>query len=365
MCISLHASEVSMELTPQFIRENYYRAVEFRYPLFIPSFVSIPVPTWRKYGEKLSRLVEKHRLLFPWFNREFFDVQKLPRKPSVFKDEWGCVWRFPIDGLQGIVVKHPIDEWEKLKSFKAPDPDLGLPREGEPPISWDEVESFIRSVKDVGGLAVGFMPHGFLFLRLTYLRGYLNFLKDLVLKPPQLEVLIDMVVEYNVAVVKRLTRLGVDVISFGDDLGAQTGLPFSPLAFRRHLLPGYRRIFAEARRKGAKVRLHSDGYIMDIASDLIAAGVDVLNLQDRVHGLEMLSKLKGRVAIEVDIDRQKLLPFGSPKSIEEHIRSVVFTLGSRRGGLLLSAEVLHDVPFNNIEALFDALERFSTAHRSI
>ncbi|MEM0024278.1 uroporphyrinogen decarboxylase family protein [Thermofilum sp.] len=350
---------------PRFMRDNYLRAIEFRSPTYIPCFVSIPLPTWRRHGEKLIRIVKKHRLLFPWFDENQLRSQKPAGKPPVFRDEWGCVWKFTVDGLQGIVVKHPLSDWSRMKDFKPPDPEAGLPREGEPPIPWSEVEAFVEGFRGMGGLVVGFMPHGFFFLRLTYLRGYLNFLKDLVLEPPELEKLVELVVEYNVEVVKRLVRLGVDIVSFGDDLGTQRGLPFSPASFRKHLLPGYKKIFSTVRKGGAKVRLHSDGYVMDIADDLVSAGVHVLNVQDLVNGLNRLAKLKGKVAIEVDIDRQYLLPFGSPDDIRSHIRKVVDVLGSKRGGLLITAEVLHDVPLNNIEALLEALEKLMMAHHEL
>ena len=351
---------------PKTMRDNYLRAVKFNYPHLIPSFVSIPLSTWKKYGEKLIKIVERRKLLFPWFKREMLNFEEFPRRPPIYKDEWGCTWKYAIDGLQGVVVENPLKDWKMMECFEPPDPDLGLPREGEPPIPWSEVEAFIRSVKEVGGLAVGFMPHGFFFLRLTYLRGYLNFLKDLVTQPSQLERLIEMVVEYNVEVVRKLLRLGVDVVSFGDDLGTQHGLPFSPSSFRRYLLPGYKRIFAEVKRKGVVARLHSDGYIMDVAGDLVSAGVDVLNIQDVLNGIERMEReLKGKVALEVDIDRQRLLPFGTPREIEAHVRNIVLKLGSKRGGLLFSAEVLHDVPMKNIEALLDSLEKYAEFHKRL
>ena len=354
------------KLEPKTMRENYLRAARFNYPFFIPSFVSIPVSTWKRYGDKLAGIVEKHKLLFPWFRREMLNLEAYPKRPPTYRDEWGCVWRYTVDGLQGIVVENPLKDWSTIERFEPPDPELGLPREGEPPIPWSEVEAFTRSVKESGGLVVGFMPHGFLFLRLTYLRGYLNFLKDLATGPPQLERLVDTVVEYNVEVVKRLLRLGVDVVSFGDDLGTQHGLPYSPASFRRYLLPGYKRIFSEVKKKGVVVRLHSDGYVMDIASDLVSAGVEVLNIQDRLNGIDRMElELKGKVALEVDVDRQRLLPFGSPREIDWYVKETIRRLGSRRGGLLFSAEVLHDVPLENIKALLDALEKYSELHMSL
>ncbi|MEM1871302.1 MAG: hypothetical protein QW517_09315, partial [Thermofilaceae archaeon] len=70
------------------------------------------------------------------------------------------MWKYTVDGLQGVVVKHPLSDWSKMKDFKPPDPEAGLPREGEPPIPWSEVEAFVKSIKEMGGLVVGFMPHG-------------------------------------------------------------------------------------------------------------------------------------------------------------------------------------------------------------
>lgn len=352
-----------MDVDFRIFRENYLKAVNFDYPWFIPSFVSIPPPTWRKYREKLEKIVEKHRLIFPGFRRGMINYD-IPTRPSfTYKDEWGCVWRYTVDGLQGIVVEAPLKDWSKLKDLKIPDPELGLPREGEPPIPWSDVETLIGRVKSLGGLTIGFMPHGFLFLRLTYLRGYLNFLRDLVTQPPQLEELISIVTEYNVEVVKKLVRLGVDIISFGDDLGIQKGFPYPIQKFRQYILPSYKRIFSEAKRKGAKVRLHTDGYVMDIAEDIVSSGVDVLNIQENINRVEVIkNSLKGKVAIDVDVDRQRLLPFGTPREIDTRVKRIIQELSFKRGGLLFTAEVLQDVPLSNIEALLNALEKHSKLH---
>ncbi|MEM3137147.1 MAG: hypothetical protein QW760_01350, partial [Thermofilaceae archaeon] len=163
---------LSMGVDFRVFRENYLKAVNFEYPWFIPSFVSIPLPTWKRYREKLEKIVEKHRLIFPGFKRGMINYDTPTRPSSTYRDEWGCVWKYAVDGLQGIVVEAPLKDWSKLKDLKIPDPELGLPREGEPPIPWSDVEAFIDHVRSLGGLTIGFMPHGFLFLRLTYLRGY-------------------------------------------------------------------------------------------------------------------------------------------------------------------------------------------------
>ncbi|MGB9896226.1 MAG: hypothetical protein ACPLN2_10045, partial [Thermoproteota archaeon] len=103
----------------------------------------------------------------------------------------------------------------------------------------------------------------------------------------------------------------------------------------------------------------SDGHIMEVVDDLIEAGVSVINLQDRVNGVENIEKkIKGRVCIDLDVDRQYVVPFGTPEMIREHIKNVVVSLGSKEGGLMLYSEIHADVPLENIDAVCSAMEEY-------
>ena len=98
---------------------------------------------------------------------------------------------------------------------------------------------------------------------------------------------------------------------------------------------------------------------MEVADALIGAGVSVLNIQDRVNGIDSIrERVKGRVCIDLDIDRQLIVPFGSPETIRSHIREAVFKLGSEKGGLIMYSEIHADVPLENIDAVCTAFEDF-------
>lgn len=175
--------------------------------------------------------------------------------------------------------------------------------------------------------------------------------------------LIEIVAETNRRLIERWVELGVDIIVIGDDMGIQTRLTISPKAFRELIIPAYARMLAPARAAGVHVYLHSDGHILEVAEDLVRAGVTILNLQDRVNGIDNIAKTcTGKVCIDLDIDRQGLLPFGSPKDIENHVREVVIKLGSKNGGLMLKGEGNLDVPLANIEALCQAMEKHQFYH---
>lgn len=342
-------------------RENYLRAADFNYPEYIPAVISVFWPLWNTYREKLEELAERYPMLFPGFKRGSIRYEKEPGivyTNEEVVDPFGCVWRFNIKGYQGQVAKHPLEDWARWREYSLPDPDAGLPVEGARDlIPWERVYEWMEAAEEAGDPVVAPMPHGFFFQRLYYLRGFENLLRDFVLKPPQIYELVEALTEYNLELVKRLLKYPrVDAVSFGDDLGTQTAMPIAPRTFREFIYPAYRKIFSYARERGARVRLHSDGHVMEVAEQLLEAGVNILNIQDRVNGLENIEReLKGRVCIDLDIDRQHLIPYGTPAQIRNYVREVVRRLGTKQGGLMLYAEVHPPTPLENIKALAQAL----------
>jgi len=345
------------------IRENFLRAAEMNGPEWTPCSVSISPPLWSKYRERMEDLVLRHPRIFGEYEQgsRDFDDFGIRRKGNRVTDEWGCIWTFLVDGLQGQVVKHPLEDWEKLKSYRPPDPLVldYVPQEGEPPSPGDFKKALkrIRKAKSEGRLAVGGCPHGFMFQRLYYLRGFSNLMKDFITQPPELKILIDMVVDYNLKTIRRWLRVGIDLLSCGDDLGMQDRLTIRPEVFRKYLIPAYEEMFKPVRERDVHIRFHSDGHIMEIAEDLIKSGVTILNLQDLVNGVEKIKRrLKGKVCIDLDIDRQKILPFGRPKDVKKHVRRVFSELNSPEGGFMITVDIYPPTPLENIEALCQALE---------
>ena len=107
--------------------------------------------------------------------------------------------------------------------------------------------------------------------------------------------------------------------------------------------------------------MHSDGDIRTLLDDLIGGGVEVINLQDRVNGIDWIqAKLAGRICIDLDIDRQQITPNGTPADVDALIREEVEKLGSRDGGLMMIYGLYPGVPLQNVQALMDAMERYAT-----
>ena len=345
-------------------RENYLRNATFRRPEWIPCQLYVSDASWDQLRGELEAVAARHPTLFPDFGagqrREYdhFTFAPAQKAGQDYTDAWGCTWSASIDGLEGIVHGNPLDDWCKLPGYRAPDPEVQWDRG---PADWQAAAEGVRAAKRAGRLASGGDYHGFFFLRLTYLRGFENLMLDMAGGVPELDRLIDIVGAHNEAMTRRWLDLGIDLLNLADDLGSQKAAVVGPRHFRRYLAAHYRSLVETAHSRGALVAFHSDGYIMDIMDDLLRTGIDVVNPQDLVNGIDDLERqVKGKCCIRLDIDRQEVIPFGSPAEIRALIEEEVRRLGSERGGLELVCGIYPPTPPENIDAVCSAMEAMST-----
>jgi uroporphyrinogen-III decarboxylase len=344
-------------------RENYLRNVTMTGPEWIPMNVYVSDAARDQYRDEMEEVMACHPAIFRDFEkgrRNYADYEFAPayREGERFTDAWGCVWMSDINGIEGQVIEHPLDDWSKLKDYKVPDP---LETADRGPATWEQDRKRIREAKEKGDLTAGGVPHGFLYMRLTYLRGFENTMIDVATEDPHLQELIDRVVAHNERLVGEWLKMQPDVMSFGEDLGTQKASVLSPGDFRRWIAPGYKRLIKPCRDAGCQVYLHSDGYIMELVDDLIDCGLTILNPQDLCNGIDNIAaSMKGRVCISLDIDRQKVVPFGTRKDIHDLIEEEVRKLGSPQGGLEMVAGIYPPTPPENVDALCEAMEEFRT-----
>ena len=308
--------------------ENYWRSVNFEHPEWIIARISLMPATWRRYRRDLEAIVLRHPSVFPGFKAGSMDydaISQVSYREGEYVDPWGCVWENVAPGLEAFPSVHVLPERAMVHDLKPPPPGAGL-------------------------------PHGFMFMRLYYLRGFEELMIDFAEEPPELQLLIDKVFAYNLGELEASLAKSPRMVGFGDDLGMQDRFPVPPAKFRQYLIPCYAEFFRRCHEAGSKVRLHSDGRIIDVLPDLIDAGVDVINPQIRANTLpDLVRTCKGRVCVDLDLDRQ-LFPFCTPVDIDAHVQEAIQALGAPEGGLLLTAECEPDVPLENIEALCVAFE---------
>jgi len=343
------------------VTENTLRAIRFERPEHVPMTFWINPACWYHYPQDaLFELMAEHPLLFPDFSSKEMVLPELApweQKGKPYTDAWGCVWETTDNGITGSVTRHLMADWDALQDFIPPDPSQ---TNGMAAVDWSEIEEKIRATAAEGKQSAGSLEHGHAFLRLSYLRGYEKLLLDMADRDKRLWKLIEMVKEFSIGIVQRYVDFGVAMMKYPEDLGMQLGPMLSPEYFRTYIKPTYEHLMAPARKAGCLVHMHSDGDIRVLVDDLVVSGVDALNLQDLVNDIDWIaSKLKTRVCIDLDIDRQQITRFGGTEDINNLIRREVEKLGCTEGGLMMVYGLYPGVPLENIKAIMDAMERYA------
>ena len=343
--------------------DNFTRAARFERPDRIPMTLHINASCWHHYPkEALFDLMEEHKLLFPDFERPAPDwmptYDLVARKGEPYTDVMGCVWHTSDNGITGTVLEHPLEDWKAFRTaWKIADPNTtdGLYR-----VDWNERIEGWKKLKAEGKSFRGGLRHGHTFLQLCDLRGYENLLCDMLDEEPLLDELIDELTEFNLALVRRFIKHGCASMAYPEDLGMQVGPMLSPDAFKRYIKPAYQKIIQPAKDAGIPIHMHSDGDIRTLVDDIVGSGVEVINLQDLVNGIDWIAeKFRGRLCVELDIDRQSVTPYGTPKEIEALIREEVTKIATPKGGLCMIYGLYPGVPLENVKALMDAMEKYS------
>ncbi len=317
---------------------------------------------WHHYPQDwLVEQIMRHPLLFPGYQ-----PPKLPYTPSYspwstknkpYIDGFGCRWETTDDGITGTVKGHPLEDWGAYADYVFPDPETNM---GLAPIDWSKEKDRITRAREQGNFVTGSLRHGHTFLQLSDIRGYENLLFDMSDEEPLLFDLIERLESFNHAIVRKYLDIGVDMFAFPEDLGMQIGPMLSPSQFRKYIKPSYKRMMRSVTERGIPVHMHSDGDIRLLVDDIVDSGVAVLNLQDLVNGIEWIrDRFRGKLCVDLDIDRQSVTVRGTPAQIDALIRKEVEELATPAGGLTMIFGLYPGTPMENVAALMDAMERYA------
>jgi uroporphyrinogen decarboxylase len=197
------------------------------------------------------------------------------------------------------------------------------------------------------------------------IRGYEQFLIDMVERPSWAECLLERLAERNVQRAVALVEAGADVIRTGDDVANQNALMFAPGLWRRMIHARWVRIWQRIKEINPECRIwyHSDGNIAGIVGELADAGLDILNpLQPEAVDVDAVHERFGdRLTLDGCVGTQSTMPFGTPDEVRHRVREVVERYG-QDGGLIVSpTHVLEpDVSVENVEAFFEACREYGT-----
>ena len=214
------------------------------------------------------------------------------------------------------------------------------------------------------GLAVaGSPPHlgGELFEAAWRLRGFENFMIDLVQRPQLAAYLLDQLTSMLIENALILARAGVDILLLDDDVAMPNRLMIGPATWREYFKPRLAKVINLAREESPDILVfyHCDGNFTGLIPDLVDIGVNVINpLQpDCMDATAIKQEFGDKLAMWGTVGTARLWDWGTPDQMRAEVQRRIRELGPE-GLLLTPAYDIDYAPFDNIVAFVEAAEEF-------
>lgn len=231
-----------------------------------------------------------------------------------------------------------------------------------PKADWYNFEKFYEKLKSLNSddyYAVR-SGAGNIFETATWMIGMEKIMVNLIENPEFVLMVMRHITDFFIDYNSRLLNSAkdkVDIIFTADDLGSQKGLLISKDMFCKYIKPFHMRLNKTIKEFGVKVMFHSDGSIMEIIPELIDMGIDILEaLQFDAGGMDprvMKQNYGDVLCFHGGVSVQKVLPFGTEKDVEEHIKYLIDSLYVNGGYILAPAHAIQPgTPSENIMRMF-------------
>lgn len=312
--------------------------MEFRTPDVIPIQVHPSPGGLFEHGPKLLDLLKS-------CPNDFGDPEglRMPDPPSeefdgdgayhaVRTDPWDVTWEYRIYGIWGHPLRRPLDDLDKLATYRAPAP----PRAGDP--GWESAKAEAAKHRETRYL-VG--NGDMLWERMHFLRGYEEVMTEIMLDTPEIHRIADMISTYMDGCVRYCLDLEVDAVIFGDDFGTQLAPIFPPRIWREFFKSRYERIVKPIRQSGTAIHFHSCGQIGPYLADFAELGVGAVWPQLPLYDQRELAAMCRDLGLAVLLhpDRGELLQRGTPDQVRRYLDDLLEAFRTRDGGSWLYVEI--------------------------
>jgi uroporphyrinogen decarboxylase len=297
---------------------------------------------WPRELAEITRRFPDDIVTCPAFLREPLRTSGQEYEAGLFVDEWGCRFENRQPGIIGQVKDPVLRSWADLDAVRVPVERLT--------VDTGRVDAFCAG-SDAFVLAKTWSRP---FELVQFLRGPETLYLDLAERPAGLDRLLSKVHAFYCEEMELWAATGVDALVIADDWGGQNALLVAPSLWRELFKPLYRDYVEIAHRRGKAAFMHSDGHIEAILPDLVEIGLDALNAQLFTMDIEGIGeRFAGRLTFWGEVDRQHLLPYGTPDDVRAAVRRVRAALW-RQGGVIAQCEFGIGARPENVAAVFEA-----------
>ena len=320
-------------------KETVKRAIHFENPDYIPLM----------YYD--HNLIEKSDVV------SFF-VTEQAGGPKGDTSEWGFKWLLEERAEQFYNPGSPrypaIEEWDQLADYK--------PLDAWRPGRFDKFKAVMEKYPDKYYVANTECAN---FTLCAFIRGFENFMCDLYEEPEYVQQLVDIVFDAEEQLIRACAEAGFDAVWWEDDWGTQRGLFISPQIIQKYFLPRMKQAIDLAHSLGMDMWMHTCGYVYELIPDIIATGMDGLNLgQTSLHGVERLAQdFGGKICFLTPGNYQSTGITGTVEEIFDEIKSFTEHLNTPAGGMVglvsaVSTRLGYGAPEENALALPAAFEAY-------
>ena len=285
----------------------------------------------------------------------YFDLDKIvgigvdnsPRYPSQVIEEteeytihttgWGATlksWKSHggVPEFLDFTIKDP-DSWAEAKARMTPTRDR---------VNWDGLKSGYPKWREEGAWVSAGLWFGFDITH-AWVVGTERVLVAMVEQPEWLVDIFNHCLDVDLALLDMVWDEGYhfDEVFWCDDMGYKQNTFFSPTMYRDLVKPVHKRACDWAHAKGAKVRLHSCGYVKPLIPDIIDAGVEMLNPIEVKAGMDPIAlkaEFGDRLAFHGGLNA---VLYNDPDALWAEMRRVI-PIMKRNGGYMISSD--HSVP---------------------
>ncbi len=348
-------------------RERIFTALDHREPDRVPihadftpeaaeklsAHLKLRDATAEAYSGKVSELplVMGHDLLVAWHG---IATSYYASSDEEYTCEWGIGWKW-VDipgGRYTEIARRPLADERALDSWSCPD--------AADDRRYDAVRRLIAEHGSTHAI-VGGMPCTF-FEAAWYLRGYEEFLTDLMVNKDFAHALLDKLFGFQLVTGTKIAGRGrtssgwatISAPSIRSSCPPKSGGSFS-----NHATPPHRRTQEGETRCEDRLPLRRQH--RGDPSRVYRGRVDILNaVQPKSMDTAHLKRRFGdRLSFWGTVDIQEVMPFGTPAQVEEEVRLRMRAAG-KNGGLIVgpSHNFQPDVPLENILAFYDAAKTY-------
>jgi uroporphyrinogen decarboxylase len=265
---------------------------------------------------------------------------------GTYIDEWGCAFESKERGILGEVKMPFVQEWSDIDKVRVPSEMLS--------IDVEQVNTYCRHTDKFVIAADKTRP----FERVQWLRGTENVYMDIAVQSQEFMRMLAIVHQFYLKELAVWAKTDVDALYISDDWGSQNSMLISPQIWRRDFKPLYKEYADIAHGHGKYLFMHSDGYILEIIPDLIELGVDAINCELFLIGVEELGRcFRGQITFWGGIDSQHLLCEGNANDVNE---AVILSKEAlyENGGVIAQCEFGPGAKPDNVCAVFGTWDTF-------